>query len=137
MKALTTLKDQDIEIIYLKSKESDEKIDSVDFAARVFKAIKAILLDKLKHSIVDYQNETGITFKGVFEKFDLKKTSFVTTVLFEKILDEYRVELNETMKRILLVTLDQNGSKSISYHYIVKIFDLDSMDQKKQSIVVS
>ena len=75
---MTSFSDQDLEILFLKVKDSDSKVDMNNFAPRAFAAVKAILLDKLKHSILDYQNETGITFRGVFEKFDLKRTSFLS-----------------------------------------------------------
>jgi len=126
-KPLIGLNDKDIEILFL-SVSQDGKVDVNSFAPQAYRAVRAILLDKLKHSIIDYQNETGITFWGVFEKFDLKWTAFLPVPQFEKLLDEYWVNLNETMKWILLLLLDQTGSKTISYHYLVKIFDLDTLD---------
>jgi len=41
------------------------------------------------------------------------------------------------MKRILLIMLDSNGSKTISYHYLAKIYNLDLMDNKRASVITS
>lgn len=78
----------------MKNAESDGKIDSWKFADKIYRNVGAILIDKLKHSIIDYWKETGITFKGVWEKFDLKKTGTLDIANFEKLLDEYRMNLN-------------------------------------------
>jgi hypothetical protein len=48
------LNEKDIEILFLKHKEHDEKVDINQFSTKTFRAVQAILLDKFKHSIVDY-----------------------------------------------------------------------------------
>ena len=115
----------------MKNTESDGKIDSWKFADKIFRNVGAILIDKLKHSVIDYWKETGISFKGVWEKYDVKKTGILDIPNFERLMDEYRMNLNQTMRRHLIILVDVNMKKEISYHYLNRIFNLENLDDAK------
>lgn len=53
IKAVIGMADKDIEVLFLWV-SLDGKVDVNTFAPQAFRAVRAILLDKLKHSIVDY-----------------------------------------------------------------------------------
>ena len=81
--------------------------------------------------MIDYWKETGISFKGVWEKYDVKKTGILDIPNFERLMDEYRMNLNQTIRRHLIILVDVNMKKEISYHYLNRIFNLENLDDAK------
>jgi len=73
----------------------------------------------------------------VWEKFDVKKSGSLDVDSFERMIKFYWVELNESMFWKLVVLLDVNQKKELSYYYIVRIYNIESLDDPKRSSVMT
>ena len=73
----------------------------------------------------------------MWEKFDVKKSGSLDVDSFERMIKFYWVELNESMFWKLVVLLDVNQKKELSYYYIVRIYNIESLDDPKRSSVMT
>jgi hypothetical protein len=68
------LSQEDLEVLFLKYKKDYKTVSVLDFVDKLWRAIEAILLEKLRFKIEIHFQDTGIPFKAVFEKYDKMKS---------------------------------------------------------------